>query len=255
MFYLMAVIFVLILTSVILYVSSVKFKKHLIENWPALVVTLFLVLLGATITIIGVYWAFQSESDRIFHNQLDIFKRNFPAITEETAANQALIKRLKKNINVSIFELKHMSTVISGNLIRNPFLYKYAGQEYLYALDIYLNKTRETNLMLDYLLEDFKTDGKISESNIKRININLDDLLYYTYILQYQSQFYVYLYGDVGQLRPGNQEQIMKWILKKEKITVDELRQKLEELSNLSREQKEKLFKSTMDTWKRVRKK
>ena len=148
-----------------------------------------------------------------------------------------------------------MPVDISENLIKNPLIYKFAGEEYLLALSIYLEKVRTTNRILDHLYDDYKIDGKITDKNIERIYKYLDDLLYYTYILQYQSQFYVYLYGHEGQLKPGNQDQIMKWILKEEKISADEIKQKLQNLVDLDKGEKEKLFKGTSRVWEEVRNK
>ncbi len=81
----------------------------------------------------------------------------------------------------------------------------------------------------------------------------LDSLLYYTFILQYQSQYYVYLYGDDGQLKPGNQEQIMKWILKEEKISASEIKKKLQDLVDSDKEKKKKLYKGVKKIWEEVR--
>lgn len=236
-----------------IYFLSNEFKIHFIQNWPNLTINFLLVLLGASIAIVGISWAFQNESNRIFYNQLEIFKRSFPAVTEETAGNQSLIKSLKETISTSGAGVKRISTDISENLLTNPMLYKYVGQEYLYAIGIYLQRARETNRMLDQISDAFKQDKNISDHSITAIHQKLDDLLYYLYILQYQSQYYVYLYGDEGQLRPGNQKQIMRWLLKEEDISSDGIIQKLDELVNISREDKEKLLKSTLDTWKRVR--
>ena len=77
----------------------------------------------------------------------------------------------------------------------------------------------------------------------------------YSFNLQYQSQFYVYLYGDEGQLKPGNQNQIMKWILKEESISTDEIKQKLQELTTLNKDKKRKLYKGTLRIWEEVRNK
>lgn len=242
--------FVGIIISICLF--SNEFKIHFIQNWPNLTINFLLVLLGASIAIVGVYWAFKNESNRIFYNQLEIFKRSFPAVIEETARNQTLIKSLKKTISTSGAGVKRISTNISKNLLTNPMLYKYAGQEYLYSIGIYLQRAGETNRILDQISDGFKQDKNISNHSITDILQKLDDLLYYLYILQYQSQYYIYLYGDEGQLRPGNQKQIMRWLLKEEDISSDGIIQKLNELVNISREDKEKFLKSTLDTWKRV---
>lgn len=239
----------------ILYYCFAKFRNDVIKSWPNLFINFVFVLIGAGIAILGVYWAFQKESDRNFYTELDIFKRSFNAIIEETAANQALVKDLKNRISQTKFNIKHIPSDVSESLIQNPLVYKFAGQEYLYALSIYLEKLRTANRILDHLYDDYKLDGKITNNNIERIYEHLDSLLYYTYILQYQSQFYVYLYGDEGQLKPGNQEQIMRWILKEEKISSSEIKQKIQELSDLDRESKKKLYKGTKNIWEEVQNK
>ena len=249
-----ALIFVLIVPVVICSCSA-KFRDHLIDSWPNITFNFIFVLVGAGIAILGVSWAFQKESDRFFYNQLDVFKRSFNAVIEETAANQALVKGLKSKINQTKFNIRHVPVDVSENLIKNPFIYKFTGHEYLYALSIYLEKVRTTNRMLDHLYDDYKIDGKISDKNIDRLHKYLDNLLYYTYILQYQSQFYAYLYGEEGRLKPGNQDQIMKWILKEESISIDGIKQKIQELSDLNDDKKNKLFKGTERIWKEVRNK
>lgn len=246
---------IVLIVSAVIFSCSVKFRDHLIDSWPNLTLNFIFVLVGAGIAILGVSWAFQKESDRIFHNQLDVFKRSFNAVIEETAANQALVKGLRNKINQTKFNIRHVPVDVSENLIKDPLIYKFAGQEYLYALSIYLEKVRTTNRMLDHLYDDYKIDGKITDKNIDRIYEYLDDLLYYTYILQYQSQFYVYLYGDEGQLKPGNQDRIMKWILKEKSISTDGIKQKLQELTDLNKDKKKKLYKGTLRIWEEVRSK
>lgn len=108
--------------------------------------------------------------------------------------------------------------------------------------------------MLDHLYDDYKIDGKITDNNIDLLYKYLDNLLYYTYILQYQSQFYAYLYGEEGRLKPGNQDQIMKWIFKEENISANGIKQKLQELTDLNKNQKNKLYKGTLQIWEEVRK-
>ncbi len=107
---------------------------------------------------------------RNFHTQLDIFKRSFNAVIGETAANQALVKGLKGKISQTKFDIRHIPTDVSESLIQNPLLYKFAGQEYLYVLDIYLAKLRTTNRMLDHLYDDYKHDGRISDKNVEKIH-------------------------------------------------------------------------------------
>lgn len=248
-----AIIFVLIV-SIVMFSCSAKFKNHLIGSWPNIAINLIFVLVGAGIAILGISLAFQKESDRIFYNQLDVFKRSFNAVIEETAANQALIKSLKGKINQTKFNIRHVPVDVSENLIKNPLIYKFTGDEYLYALSIYLEKVRTTNRMLDHLYDDYKIDGKITDNNIDLLYKYLDNLLYYTYILQYQSQFYAYLYGEEGRLKPGNQDQIMKWIFKEENISANGIKQKLQELTDLNKNQKNKLYKGTLQIWEEVRK-
>ena len=243
--------FVIIIISACFF--SNEFNIHLIKNWPSITINFFLVLLGSSIAIVGIYWAFRNESNRIFYNQLEIFKRSFPAVIYELAGNQSLIKSLKPTISISGAGVRRIYTDVTENLLTNPLLYKYVGQEYLYAINIYLQTARETNLILDQILDAFKQGKNISDHSITVIHQKLDDLLYSLYILQYQSQYYVFSYGDEDQLRPGNQKQIMKWILKKEDISSDGIRQKLDELVNISSDDKEKLLKSTLGLWKRFR--
>jgi hypothetical protein len=120
-------------------------------------------------------------------------------------------------------------------------------------LGIYLDRARTTNRVLDRSADEFRQRQKISDSDVAIIQNTLDELLYYLYILEYQSQYYIYLYGDEGQLKPGNQQQIMRWLLKEEDISSDGIQQKLNELTNISPENKRKLQRSTADTWRKVR--
>ena len=121
-----------------LYCRYVKFRDFVIDSWPNLLINFVFVLVGAGIAILGVYWAFQKESDRNFYTEINIFKRSFNAVIGETASNQALVKDLKNKIDQTHFNIRHIPADVSENLIQNPFLYKFAGQEYLYALNFYL---------------------------------------------------------------------------------------------------------------------
>jgi hypothetical protein len=89
------IIIVFIGIMVSMFFISKDFKRYFVENWPTVAINFILVLLGSSIAIVGVYWAFQSESDRIFQDQLDVFKRGFLDIPEEAAGNQALIKSIR----------------------------------------------------------------------------------------------------------------------------------------------------------------
>jgi hypothetical protein len=232
---------------------SEKFKKHLTEKWPDIVVSALLVLLGSSIAVTGIYWTLQNQADSFYYNQLDSFKRCFPAVLNETAGNQALIKTLKEKISPINFSVRRIYTSVSESLYANPLLYKYVGEEYLTALGIYLDRARTTNQVLDHFADEFGQGKRLSDNDIAIMQSNLDLLLHYLYILEYQSQYYIYLYGDEGQLKPGNQQQIMRWLLKEEEITPDGIKQKLYELANISPEDKEKLLKSTADVWIKVR--
>jgi len=250
MFPIITIILALVIFIIIIFIFprlSETFKKHLTEKWPDIAVSALLVLLGSSIAVTGIYWTLQNQADSFYYNQLDTFKRCFPAVIQETAGNQALIKTLKKKISPTTFNVRRIYTSVSESLYANPLLYKYVGEEYLTALGIYLDRAKTTNQVLDHFADKFGQRKRISNNDIDIIQSNLDILLYYLYILEYQSQYYIYLYGDEGQLKPGNQQQIMRWLLKDEEISSDGIKQKIDELANISPKDKEKLLKSTAD--------
>lgn len=164
---------------------------------------------------------------------MDIFKRYFGAVISECAENQAVINKLKNEISATHFNLQLLSNEIADSLITNPMLYKYTGDEYLYALRIYLATIKIANRMLNFVFDDFKSDGMILDKNIQDLNKRLDECLYYLYILQYQTQWYVHSYNVKWGPKPGNYDQIMDWLKQEEKITIEELKTKLDELGKL----------------------
>lgn len=222
---------IILILLVFVYFFCTKFRIYAKDSWPNLLFNFIFVLVGAGIAIWGVSWAVQKDSERSFNTQLDIFKRYFNSIVYETGVNQASLKLLKKTINQNTFSLILISADVSESLIMNPLINKFAGEEYLLALSLYLTKVGGVNRTLELLYYNFKQDRKIKDENIDLINMHLDDLLYYTNILQYQSQYYVSLYGDEGRFRPGNQEQILKWISKEENLSASDIEKRFKDLN------------------------
>jgi len=225
-----------------------KFLSHVKDNWPGILINILCVLLGSAIAIGGILWTFQRETDRAlkiqadnfkretdrsFNMEVDIFKRYFGAVISECAENQAVINKLKKEISPTHFNLQLLSSEVSKSLIGNPMLYKFTGDEYLYALRTYLTTVNIGNRMLDFIFDDFKADGEILDINIEDLNKRLDECLYYLYILEYQTQLYVHSYDVRWPLKPGNYEEVMSWLKKKTTITIDELKSKVAEISKL----------------------
>ena len=221
-----------------------KFYGHWKEGWPNIVIIFLSVIAGSAIAIGGVFWSFQKETNRAYELQADIFKGNFGAIISECAENQAVINKLKKEISTTHFNLQLLSNQVSNRLIENSLLYKYTGDEYLYALRTYLVTVKISNRMLNFVFEDFKRDGVIESKNIKDLNKRLDECLYYLYILQYQSQLYVHSYNVKWGPKPGNYEEVMDWIRKKKEPTIEELKNKIDELGKLGEKERKELQES-----------
>lgn len=240
----------LLYISIITILSSIwsNFNLHIKANFPSVTITFLNVLLGSAIAIGGVFWAFNKNTERAYKIQVDTFRRSFAAVMSESAENQAIINKLKKEISPTHFNLQVLSDEIAGSLLTNPMLYKFTGNEYLYALRTYLANVKLVNKMLNFVFEDFKADGRILDENIKDLNSFFDDCLYYLYLLQYQTQVYVYSYDVKFGPKPSNYEEVMNLLKKKDKVTVDELKVKLSELEKIS----EKDRKSVRDGIKEV---
>jgi len=208
------------------------------DSWPSVVIVFLSVLIAAVIAVGGIGWSFQKETDRAFNMQVDIFKRYFAAVISETAENQAVINKLKREISTTHFNVQLLSNEIAGSLITNPMLYKYTGNEYLYSLRTYLATIKIANRMLNLVFDDFRSDETIMDKNIRNLNKRLDECSYYLYILQYQTQMYIHCYDVKHGPKPGNYDQIMNWLKQKEKITIEELKTKLYELGKLNEKQR-----------------
>jgi hypothetical protein len=159
----------------------------------------------------------------------------------ESAENQAIINKLKKEISATHFNLQILSDEITSSLVINPMLYKFTGDEYLYALRTYLANVKLVNKMLNFVFDDFKASGNVIDKNIKDLNSFFDDCLYYLYVLQYQTQFYVYSYDVKFGPKPSNYDEIINLLKKKDKITIDELKAKVAELEKISEKDRESL--------------
>jgi len=117
-------------------------------------------------------------------------------------------------------------------------LYKFTGDEYLYALRTYLANVKLVNRMFNFVFDDFKADGKILNENINDLNSFFEDCLYYLYILQYQTQVYVYAYDVKFGPKPSNYNEIMDLLKKKNNVTIDELKTKMDVLEKMSKRTK-----------------
>lgn len=241
---------ILFYISIITILSSAcaNFSDHIGRNLPSITITFLNVLLGSAIAIGGVFWAFNKNTERAYKTQVDTFRRSFAAVMAESAENQAIINKLKKEISTTHFNLQILSDEITSSLVINPMLYKFTGDEYLYALRTYLTNIELVNKMLNFIFDDFKASGKILDKNIKALNSFFDDCLYYLYVLQYQTQFYVYSYDVKFGPKPSNYDEIMNLLKKKDKVTIDELKAKVSELEKIS----EKDRKSLQDGIKKV---
>ena len=110
------IIIITIILSIAIFISVIfllfrfsgRFKNYTVKKWPDITVSTLLVLLGSSIAVTGIYWTIQNESNSFYYNQLDVLKRSFPAVTEETAGNQALIKKLKKRISHKSFNVRRV---------------------------------------------------------------------------------------------------------------------------------------------------
>jgi len=217
----------------ILFSLRGNFNAYIKTNLPSITIAFFNILLGSAIAVGGVFWAFSKNTERAYKTQVDTFRRSFGAVISECGENQAIINKLKKEITPVHFNLQILSDEISKGLIINPMLYKYAGDEYLYALRAYLANVKLVNQMLNLVYDDFKADGNISDKNINDLNAFLDDCLYYLYILQYQSQLYVYCYDVRWGPKPGNYDEIMALLKKNKKVTIDELKAEIDKLGKM----------------------
>lgn len=234
---------ILFYISIITILSSIwgNFNAHIKGNFPSVTITFLNVLLGSAVAIGGVFWAFNKNSERTYKTQVDTFRRSFGAVISECAENQAIINKLKKEISTAHFNLQVLSDEIASSLVVNPMLYKFTGDEYLYALRTYLANVKLVNKMLNFVFDDFKGDGKILDENIKDLNSFFDDCLYYLYILEYQSQLYVHSYKVKFGPKPYNYNEIMDLLKKKTKVTIEELKVKIDELGKLPEKDRKSL--------------
>lgn len=83
------------------------------------------------------------------------------------------------------------------------------------------------------------------------MNDKLENLIYFSYILQHQSQFYVLSYGAGNTIVPRNQAQIFSWLKDSEKYTSEEINRHTKALHD----EKDYLFRGAMKYWEERRKK
>lgn len=229
--------------------NSKHFKSYVKDHWESILVNLIIVLLGAGITIFGVVWGFRKESDRNFEDQLSSFSGSYIAVMAETTNTIRSAKKLKKEISKNHLSSERFNLDNSTSVYLNPLFYKFSGSEYLFALDMYLERARYSNQLLQFVYDDFIEDGIIKYDNIEKLNNKLDSLLYYSQILQYQSQYYIYMYGPKKVIVPPNQKKVMEWIKHRNIHKIEEIEKEVEFLH----ENKEGISKGTMEIWKELR--
>jgi len=213
-------------------------RQYLIINHEKILWTFIITALA---TLLGVFIAFRMENCRLAEKEKDIFKRNFAAIISECADNQAVVNSLKEQISAQGTSLKLLSNEVANRLVSDPLLYKYTGDEYMYALRKYIGSIKLVNRMLQFVFDDFITDGTIKEKNLKDLNELFNNCLYYTYILQYQSQLYVHSYDVRWSLKPYNYDEVMGWIKKTTSISISDLKSKVDEMSKLEEGKRKEL--------------
>lgn len=237
---------VLVILAIIIILTSIntKFALYLKQNWPNITIAFLGILLGSTIAVSGVWWAFQKETNRSLEIQIDTFKRSFAAVISECAENQAKINKLKQTTTTDQLNLNILSIEVSKSIVSNPMLYKYVGDEYLLALQTYITLLERINRIQELTSKTLDEAGTISDKKVTNLNNLFDECLYYTYILQYQSQLYAYSYNVKFGPKPSNNKEIKDWLKKRQPISIKELKSKINALGKTSEQSKSEMRKS-----------
>ena len=147
---------------------------------------------------------------------------------------------MKKEISSTHFNLATLSIGITNAMVENPLFYRYTGQEYWYATRIYIEAIAVANKMLDFVFEQFKISGQISQKNIEDLTVRLDQALFYLYILQMQTQLYVQGY-DVHAGHMNNYDELLEWLKGQKKISIEEIQARTREVESMDDKQKKDL--------------
>jgi hypothetical protein len=232
-------------------------RKNIKEKWPEYFINFTLLMIGASIAFYSVQWAFEKETDRInkaakeeteriFEDREDSFKRSFYAIMLENSDVIVSSKQMRKIIKKGDFPAKRFSAQISQSVMNNPALYKYSGNEYIMTLSTFLKKLHSTNLMLDHYYDIFIEDKMLNPYDKEKLLSTLNDLLYFTLLNQFQSQVYVWCYGTDKVYVPQNQDQIVKYLTEKESHSIEEL-ERAQKIASNNKEYYSKFCKERMD--------
>ena len=233
---------------IFLFVSNKKFYRYIVENWPSIVINVFITV----ITLAVAFRSFHLETDRVFQNERQTFKRNFNALLFETSKNYGAINSFTTMLNeqkgerITKMNLSKLDLDISQAILINSHLYKYAGMEMLMALQSYLVQTKITNRLLDIAYEEFLRQGWISAGMKNDIIGKLQSTKRYILILQLVNQYYIFGYGTkMGPSTPVKID-VDNWLKSDRTPSIGDLEEKLKQLSDFGKNDQDLLEKGLM---------
>src|SRR3989344_4411983 len=183
--------------TIYLYIlARTSFSKSAIgslaNDWLIAVVTI-------TVTLTGAWLLFQKEGERLeesFKREIEnqrqiehrIYKRSFVALLTELSANQALIKKQNLKMTQTSFNLEVYEKTIAEKIISEPLTYKYTGEDFWISLQAYLSTVRIANRWLDFLWDEFRKSGQITDKNLSDFKERLDQCHRALLVVQIQTQ-------------------------------------------------------------------
>lgn len=241
---LLSITVLLCLLILLLFFLSCNFNQYFRTKWPEILILFFSVSLGVLATIFGVYLTIEKDIQKSRDDQEDLFKRTFSAILTESAFNQAVLIRCRDAATSRSTFLSDivLDDSVSTNLLTNPLLYKYTGREYFMALKAYHAQTSRMNKVINgFTGLSLSTVPKLSPSQLENLTKLVDEYLYHCYILQYQTQHYIFALDVRTGPVPDNQTEILSWLQRHPQISLDELKARLSQQMKLDEKERARL--------------
>ena len=221
-----------------LFSFNPTFKSYVINNWHRILIDILLFALASWITIFSVNLTLTENTKKTNLLQVELAKTNFAMIMAECSQTLSDIRSLRQSIENNSFNCIELSNTSAINMLSKEMLYKYSCDEYWAALRYYISYVNKINKLAD-MMEPNGTDNVQKEL----LNKLLDETEYYTYLLQYQSQYYIFSYEVRTGPQPPNYKEIVGYLNKTNKITSEELKKKVDNLGELDKNKRSEMKK------------
>lgn len=174
-----SIIVFLIISTAFLF-NSPRFNKYFCENWEKLLLNSVFLIITSSVTILGVYWSIKTESENLIWSikkdsdsklceQMLSFHNSCFAVILECSDTLTVAKRIKENVDKTHFTTRRFNVDIAAATLENSLTYQFAGSEYPFVLGAYIQRVRQSNVLLEHLYKELLKNNKISDYSLKII--------------------------------------------------------------------------------------